>query len=81
MPAERPRRVRHHVGESRAAQRRHRVFTLPRTLEDVAAPIDAASEVAGLARHADLAFHRVVVRLELLQAERPVLDRGPAREA
>ena len=43
--------------------------------------IDRALDVAGLARHADLELDLVVVRLELLETERPVLDRRSLRYA
>ena len=36
--------------------------------------IDLAVDVPGLARHADLVFDLVVVRLELFQTERPIFD-------
>ena len=49
--------------------------------EDVAARIDRALDVAGLARHADLVLDLVVVRLELVVAERPVFDRRSLRHA
>ena len=71
----------HELRELRAAQRRHRIRALARAFEDVPARIDGAFDVAGLARHADRVLDLVVVRLELLEAERPVLDRRAARDA
>ena len=71
----------HHVGEPRAAQRRHRDTRVARPFEDVAAAIDRAVDVAGLARDADLVLDLVVVRLEFVETERPVLDRRALRDA
>ena len=76
MPPERSGGAGHHLGEAGAAQRRHRVGACPRPLEDVAARVDLAVDVAGLSGHADLDFDLVVVRLELLEPERPVFDGG-----
>ena len=81
VPPERPGGAGHHVGEAGAVQRRHRVGARARAFEDVAAAVDRALDVAGLARDANLHFHLVVVRLQLLEAERPVLDRGAGRQA
>jgi hypothetical protein len=81
MPAERPRRGRHEVGETRAAERGHRKFAPPRRFEDIAASIDGPVHVARRTRYTDLDFDLVVVGLELLVAERPVLDGRPARYA
>ncbi len=81
VPAEAARRRGHQIDEAGAAQRRHRVRPLARTFEDVAARIDRALDVAGLARDADFVFHLVVVRLELVEAERPVFDRRSLRHA
>src|SRR6185295_20333066 len=80
-PAERLRRRRHLVEELVAAQRRHRIATLARTFERIAARIDLAVDVAGLTRHADFVLDLVVVRLELVEAERPVLDRRSFRDS
>ena len=81
MPAERSRASRHLLEERRPAQRRHRVAALARALEDVALRIDLPVDVAGLARHADLELDLLVVRFELVVAERPVLDRRALRNA
>src|SRR5262245_33039929 len=81
MPAERPRRRRHAVEELVAAQRRHWIWTLAQTFEGIALGIDLAVDVAGLPRHADFVLDLVVVRLELVEAERPVLDRRALRNA
>ena len=81
MPAQRPRGRGHAIEIAGTAQRRHRVRPPPRRFVDVAATIDGAEYVAGLARHADLMLHQVVVRLELFVAERPVLHGGPRRKA
>ena len=84
VPAELARGARHAFGEFGAAQRRHRIAALARPLEDVAARIDDAVDVAGLAGHADLVLDLVVIGLELLEPERPILHRralGHARGA
>ena len=75
VPAKPCGRRRHALGEPGAAQRRHRVGALARSLEDVTARIDLAVDVAGLAGNADLVFHLVVVGLEFLKPERPILHR------
>src|SRR5580704_6526920 len=79
MPPEGARGPRHLLDERIPPQRRHRVAALARTLEDVALRIDLPVDVARLARHADLVLDPVVVRLELLETERPVLHRRPLR--
>ena len=76
MPPKLPRRVGHHLREPVAPQRRHGVFALPRSLEDVAARVNPAVEISGFARYAELVLDLVVVRLELVEAERPILNRG-----
>ena len=81
MPAEPARGGGHQVDEAGAAQRRHGIRPRARPLEDVAARIDGALDVAGLARDAHLVLDLVVVRLELLEAERPVFDRRALRHA
>jgi hypothetical protein len=43
---------RHHFGEFRAAQGRHRIIAFSRTFEDIAAGIDTAADIAGLAGYA-----------------------------
>ena len=65
-------------------QRRHRIGARAGALEDVAALVDGAADIAGLAGDADLVLDLVVVGLELLEPERPVLHRralGDARGA
>jgi hypothetical protein len=62
------------LGELGAVQRRHRIFARPRSFEDVAALVDRAFDIAGLAGDADLMLDLVVVGLELLEPEWPVLD-------
>ena len=71
----------HLVVERRPAQRRHRVLALARRLESVAARIDLPVDVARLPRDADLVLDLLVVRLELVVAERPVLDGRSLRDA
>ena len=83
MPAERPSGRSHLVVERRPPQRRHRVLPLARSLEPVAARIDLPVDVASLSRDADLVLDLLVVRLELVVAEGPILDgrslRNPRR--
>src|SRR3954469_4804459 len=81
MPAEPARRRRHVLGELGAGERRHRVFAGTRALEDVAALVDGARDVAGLAGDADLVLDLVVPGLERLEPERPVLPRGALGDA
>src|SRR5215475_352344 len=66
----------HALGEFGAPQRRHRIAAPARSLEDIAARIDGAADVARLARHANLIFDLVVIGLKLLKPERPILDCG-----
>ena len=80
MPAESPRGAGHELREAGTAQRRHRVGAAPRALEDVAALVDHAADVAGLPGDADGVLHMVVVRLELVEPERPVLHRRAGRQ-
>src|SRR5678816_4214238 len=56
-------------------------YSRARAFEDVAAAIDASVQVAGLAGDADLVLDAIVVGLELLEAERPVFDGRPLRDA
>ncbi len=76
MPPEPSRRPGHELGEPGAPQRRHGVVATARPLENVAARVDLAADVPRLTRHTDRLFHPVVVRLELLEAERPILHGG-----
>src|SRR5205809_6468113 len=81
MPSERARRRGRLLDVLGPAQRRHRIRALPRTFERIAPRIDLARDVPGLTRHADFVLDRVVVRLELLEPERPVLHRRSLRDA
>src|SRR4029077_13610529 len=54
---------------------------LARAFEDVAARIDGAVDVAGLARDANLVLDLVVVGLEFLKPERPILHCRALRDA
>src|SRR5262249_45006188 len=74
MPAELARSAGHALGELGAVQWRHRVFACAWPFEDISALVDRAFDVAGLAGDADLILDLVIVRLELLKPERPVLD-------
>ena len=73
MPAELSCGRGHPIGELGAAQGRHWIRAPARPLEDVAARVDGAIDVAGLARNADLVLDLVIIGLEFVQAERPVL--------
>ena len=64
-----------------ATQRRQRIFAPARRLEHVAAVDLASLQIAGLARHAELVFGPIVIRLELGVAQRPVGERGVLRIA
>ena len=70
----------HQIDEAGASKRRHRILALTRPLEDVAAAIDRALDVAGLSRDAELVLDLVVVRLQFVETERPVLDRRARRQ-
>src|SRR5213592_1071748 len=74
MPAERAAGARHLVEKRRSAQRRHRIPPLPGTLERIAARIDFSTDVARLSGHPDFVLDPVVIRLQFLEAEWPVLD-------
>ena len=80
MPAEPARRPGHLLDEAGPAQRRHRVGAAPRSLEDVAAFVDHAADVAGLPGDPDRVLDPVVVLLQRVEAERPVLHRRPHRQ-
>src|ERR1700730_5931401 len=81
MPAERPRGSGHQIDEPCAAKRRHRIVSTARPLEDVAAWIELPVDVPGGTRHADFVLDLVVVALELIEAEGPVIDGRAARDA
>src|SRR5215510_3414769 len=74
IPAETARRRRHLLVPLAPPKRRHRKLASSGPFEDVAALVDHAVDVAGLARDADLALDDVVVRLELIETEGPVFD-------
>ena len=76
MPAELARRLGHALGEFGAAQRRHRVGAFAGAFENIAARIDGAADIAGLARYPDRVLDLVVIGLEFLEPERPVFDRS-----
>ena len=67
--------LRQPLEEGGPAQRRHGILPGTRSLEGVPARIDRPADVPGLARHADFPLHHIVVGLELIVVERPVLDR------
>src|SRR6185503_19229575 len=64
----------HHAGKDRR-QRRQRVFAGARRLERIAAFDDLTLEIAGLAGDRGGVFELVVIRLELVVGDAPVLDR------
>ena len=78
MPSETARSGRHLLVPVRPAERRHRELAATRRFEDVSTAIDFAVDVPRLPRYAELVLDRVVVTLELFDAERPVFD-GRAR--
>ena len=80
VPAEPPRRVRHELGEARPPERRQRILTVARALEDVPARIDHPAQVPRLARDAVQELDLVVVGLELLVVDRPVGERRAGRK-
>ena len=65
--------------EPRPPQRRHGKITLSRSFEPVAAGVDASPDISGLSGDTYFALHAVVIGLEFVVFERPVLDRGAAR--
>src|SRR5215469_14297454 len=65
----------HVVGEAAAAKRRHRIFALTWSFENVAGRVDLALNISGFSRHADFVLDGVVERLELVVIERPVFER------
>src|SRR6202034_3403473 len=81
VPAEGARGRGHQVDEPRAAKRRHWIAAPARPLEDVPPRIDLPVDVPGGAGHADFVLDLVVVALELVDPERPVLDGRPAWNA
>src|SRR5262249_27863450 len=72
-PAEPARGHRHALGEFAAGERRHGIVACARSFEDVAALVDRAVDVPGLAGDANLVLDLVVIGLELLEPERPIL--------
>ena len=81
VPADSARRLGHLLDEAGPAQRGHRIRPAPRSLEDVAPLVDLAADVAGLPGDAYRVLDPVVVVLEIVEAEGPVLDRRPHRQA
>ena len=68
------------LGRVAALERRQRIVALARTFERVAARLDRACEIARLARDAAQVLELVVVGLELLVGDAPVLDRHVGRD-
>jgi hypothetical protein len=81
MQGQRSRRRGHLVHEAGAAQRRHRVLALADTFEDVSRLDPATLEIPGVARDPELVLDAIVERLEILVADRPILDSGSGRDA
>src|SRR5262252_11082017 len=71
----------HHLGEAGSPERRHRIVAFPRTLEDIPAPVQSSIDVARFTRDSNFTLHVVVIRLEFLVAERPILDRRAFRNS
>ena len=80
LPAERQRGLVHVIQIIASAQRRHRIFALPRTFVNVARRIQLALNVARLARNAHFVLHDVVVRLQLVVTDGPILERRSFRK-
>ena len=74
------RRAEHQAGIARF-DRRIRIFVAARAFEDVAAVDLLAAHIAGLARHAADLVEPVVERLQLVIADRPILDGHVVRES
>src|SRR5579883_901645 len=81
MPSERSRRSGHLFDVAGPAQRRHGIFALARPLEDVAAIVDLAVDVAGFSGDADRIFNLVVIRFEFLVIEGPIFHGRTLRNA
>ncbi len=75
MEAELGARRREHVGEAVRRERRVRIGPRPGRLERVAARLDLPAQVACDPRCPDVVLERVVVLLELVVLDGPVLDR------
>ena len=80
LPAQRAGRVGHPVQKTGPAQRRHRIVACSRSLEGIAASAFLPLHVPGLPGDADLVFDPVVVRLEFVVPEGPVLDGRAGRQ-
>jgi hypothetical protein len=74
LPTKLARDIGHMIGETAATQWGHGVFALARPFVDIASEIGLALEISGLARYADFVFHDVVIRLQIVVAERPVFE-------
>ena len=74
MPAEFLAGGHHQIGELGVAQRRHGIFALAGAFENVPARIDFPLNIAGLSGNADLVFDQVVVGLEFVVGEGPILE-------
>src|SRR4029453_7859979 len=68
-------RIREHEARQNGRQRRQRVFAGTRRFEAVAALLDLALDVAGLAGNSRDTLELVIIGLELVVGDAPVLDR------
>ena len=74
------RRLGEHLARQDRRERRQRIIARARRLERVAAALDLAIYVAGLARHRRSVFELVVIRLELGVGDAPILDGHVGRD-
>ena len=75
MVAELARRLAEHLARENLGERRQRIFAGARRLEGIAARLDLAAQIAGLAGDRRRVFELVVIGLELVIGDAPVLDR------
>src|SRR5258708_1739284 len=73
-PMQAPRRFGHVVSKAATSQGRHRIFSLPGAFENVAAVIYCSTKVSSLSRDADRILNLIVIRLEVVVGDRPVLQ-------
>ncbi len=79
MPAQLPGDLGHVIRERGAAQGRHGIIPLSRRFKNVACRIELPLNVPGLAGDADFLFHDVVIRLQIVVGDGPILQRRPRR--
>src|SRR5262245_37962800 len=76
MPSESFGGCSHLFGESCAAKCRHRKLALARCFEDIAALVNLTVDVSCFPGNTDGVFHLVVIGLEFVVVDRPVLNGG-----